>query len=181
MEMPFWFASKGAQGHVGHCILVPRDVQRCNWTDFVYVEPECEDADELLGHQARATRHALYPADRGAVVAKNGYPFFREGTTSVLHHEPQYDQAGEFEVRIGDGALWVRVRDDVGRNIRWPLQAEDGGRTLSEFANNNAPNSVARCIYHPDIVGPPCDEFSAACRSGCGLSQEGTTIGYARA
>ena len=52
------------------------------------IEPEREDADELLGNQARATGHALHPADGGAVVAKDGYLFFHEGTTDVLHHEP---------------------------------------------------------------------------------------------
>jgi hypothetical protein len=30
----------------------------------------------------------LHPADGGAVVAKDGYLFFHEGTTNVLHHEP---------------------------------------------------------------------------------------------
>ena len=156
--MPFGFAPEGARGNISHCVLVPRDVQRCYQTDFVNIEPECEDADELLGNQAQATSHALHPADGWAVVTKDDYPFFREGTTDVLHHQPQYDEAGKFEVRVGEGALWVRVRDDTGRNIWWPLQAKDRGRTVREFANDNAPNSVARCIYHSDIVcWPPRD------------------------
>ena len=86
--MPFWFAPEGARGNIGHCVLVPCDVQRCYRTDFVDIEPEREDADELLGNQARATGHALHPADGGAVVTKDGYLFFHEGTTNVLHHEP---------------------------------------------------------------------------------------------
>ena len=176
--MPFGFAPEGAQGNISHCVLVPRDVQRCYRTDFVNIEPEHEDADELLGNQARATCHALHPADGWAVVAKDGYPFFREGTTSMLHHQPQYDEAGEFEVRVGDGALRVRVRDDTGHNIRWPLQANDRGRTVREFADDDVPHSMARCIYHSDIIWPPRDEFPAACWASCGFSQEITAIGY---
>ncbi len=166
--MPFGFASEGARWNIRHCVLAPHDVQCCYRTDFVAIEPEREDADELLGNQARATGHVLRPADGWAVVAKDGYPFFREGTTNVLHHQPQYDEAGEFEVRVGDGALRVRIRDNTSRNIRWPLQARDRGRTVREYADDNAPHSVARCIYHSDIVWPPRDKFPAAsCRAGC--------------
>ena len=87
----------------------------------------------------------------------------------MLEHKLQYYEAGEFEVRVGDGAFWVRFRDDTGRNIRWPLQAKDRGRTVGEFADDDTPNSMARCVYHPDIVGPPRNEFTAACWAGCGL------------
>jgi len=54
----------------------------------VDIEPEREDADELLGNQARATGHALRPADGWAVVAKDGYLFSARGpqTCSIISH-----------------------------------------------------------------------------------------------
>jgi hypothetical protein len=36
--MPFWFASKQAKGDVRHSLLVTRDVEHCNWTDFVCIK-----------------------------------------------------------------------------------------------------------------------------------------------
>lgn len=86
--MPFGFTPERTRWNIGHCVLVPCDVQGSDRTDFVKVEPKREDAEELFSHQAGPTGHAVHPADSGAVIAKEGYPFFSKGSTDVFHHEP---------------------------------------------------------------------------------------------
>ena len=44
-KMPFMFTPKRAGGNTGHQVLVARDVERCDQTDFLEVELQSKDAD----------------------------------------------------------------------------------------------------------------------------------------
>ncbi len=84
--MPFLFTPKQSGGNVGHQILVARNVKCCDWTDFLNVEAQRKDPDELLRHEAGSGRHALHPADSWAIVAEESDPLLSEGATYMLHH-----------------------------------------------------------------------------------------------
>ncbi len=93
--MPFGFAPEQARGNIGHGILVACNVERCDWTGFLRIEPQSKDLDKLLSNQAGAGGHALYPAHCGAIVAEESDPLLSEGTTDMLHHEPEDDKTRE--------------------------------------------------------------------------------------
>ncbi len=82
-------------GNIGHQILVARNVEHCDRTDFLYGEPQPKDLDELLSNQAGAADHELYPAHCGAIVAEESDSLLSEGATDMLHHNPQDDKACE--------------------------------------------------------------------------------------
>jgi hypothetical protein len=67
-------------------------MEHCDRTDFLNVEPQSKDSEELLGNQAGAAGHPLNPAHCGAIVAEESYPLFSEGNTDMLHHEPKDDK-----------------------------------------------------------------------------------------
>ncbi len=91
--MPFGFAPKQTGGNVGHQILVARNVEHCDWIDFLYIEVQHKDSNKLLSNQAGTASHVLYPAHCGAIVAEESNSSFSKGATNMLHHKPQDDKA----------------------------------------------------------------------------------------
>ncbi len=110
--------------------MVTQDVEHCDRADFVYIEMQRKDLDQLLGNKTGTGCHPLDPAHCGAVVAKKSYPLFGEGTTDMLHHQLKDDQPCEFHVQVRDFALRFFVRDDIGCDIRWPLEPENHWRAF---------------------------------------------------
>jgi hypothetical protein len=48
--MPFWFASKRAQGDVSHCILIARNMESSERAASLGIDPQSQDTDELFGN-----------------------------------------------------------------------------------------------------------------------------------
>ena len=91
--MPFGFAPKQMGGNIDHQILVARNVEHCDRTDYLYIEPQHENLDKMLSNQAGAAGNALYPAHCGAIVAEESDSLLSEGATDMPHHKPQDDKA----------------------------------------------------------------------------------------
>jgi hypothetical protein len=91
--MPFGFAPEQTGGNIGHKIFVARNLERCDWTDILYIEPQWEDLDKLLSNQAGAAGHSLNAAYCGAIVTEESDSLLSEGATDMLYHKPQDDKA----------------------------------------------------------------------------------------
>ncbi len=68
---------------------------------------QCKHSNELLRNEAGAHGHALNPAHRGTIAAKERDPLLCKADADVLHHEPKKNKASKFQVQVGDSPLWL--------------------------------------------------------------------------
>jgi hypothetical protein len=141
--MPFGFTPKQAGGSVHHGVLVTRDVERCDRADFVYIQTQHKDSDQLLCNKTGTGCHPLDPAHCGAVVAEKSYPLFGKRTTDMLHHQPEDNQPCKFQVQVRDFALMMFVQDDIGCDIQRPLELENRWRAFRQLPNDYSTHAVA--------------------------------------
>ena len=140
--MPFGFTPEQAGGNVCHGILVACNVEHCDWADFVYIETQRKDSDQLLGNKTGMGCHPLDPAHCGAVVTEESYLLFSKGTTDMLHYQPEDNQPCEFQVRVRDFALRVFVGDNICCDI-WPLEPENRWRAFQQLPNDYSAHAMA--------------------------------------
>ena len=98
--------------------------------------------------------------------------------TYGFHYQPKHEQAGHFQVRISDQAIWVVIRDNTGRNVFWSLQSKNNWWDSLLLSNDDPAKSMSGCISNPNVVRPACHQISTLRWCADCLDQECATVAY---